>query len=68
MKGTPINERKIGKWIEPSYYFNFCSAECSICNKRFSGVSHDTGWGWSYTFHRFCPGCGAAMQNTEGDN
>lgn len=62
----PVNPtRSKGKWIEKDYWFDQCSAECSVCHERSGGYAKDTGWGNDYSFPKFCPECGAEMEQDD---
>ena len=55
-------ERPKGEWVEPQYNFENCIARCSECKKIARQKSHDTGWGFEYSYTDFCPNCGADMR------
>ena len=50
-----------GEWIDKQYWFGHCSAECSNCGERVDGKAEDTGFGYEYSFHNYCPNCGVKM-------
>lgn len=50
-----------GEWINKRHGIGWCSAECSICGNHVGGKAIDTGFGFDYTFPKFCDNCGADM-------
>jgi hypothetical protein len=61
-------ERKCGEWLERDvidepkgkHITQWQSAKCSVC-----GRYHTTPYLYSFTYHNFCPNCGAKMEVTE---
>lgn len=55
-------EPKTGQWIEKGHFFEHGTAKCSCCGKRDHVIGQDTGHGgYDFTFHDYCPNCGAKM-------
>lgn len=61
-----IEERKVGKWEEreicdkPNVIEEWQSAQCSNC-----GLYHTTPYMYYFDNYKYCPNCGAKMENID---
>ena len=62
-KGKRIEFRKVvkGEWLDEEYDIGECFATCSVCGEISQGNAEDNGWGYNYSFSKYCPNCGARM-------
>ena len=58
-----LKQQKTGRWIDKDEGIARCSARCSCCEKESSGFATDNGFSFDYSYHDYCPKCGAKMEN-----
>lgn len=58
-------ENITGEWLDEEYDIGECFATCSVCGEISQGTTEDNGWGYDYSFSKYCPNCGAKMQNSK---
>lgn len=54
--------RPHGEWMNKDYGIGKCWATCSECGESTNGEAQDNGFGYDYSFPKFCPNCGADMR------
>ena len=57
----------MARWENKNYFAWEGHAECSECGKTTRANKHDNGWSIDYMFPKYCPNCGAKMEEEEGD-
>lgn len=58
-----IDKKRLkGEWIDKEYGIGKCYATCSECGEISRGNAKDNGFGYDYSFSKYCPYCGADMR------
>ena len=57
-----VRENVKGEWIDKEYGIGKCHATCSACREISQGNAEDNGFGYDYSFSKYCPNCGADMR------
>lgn len=66
-KMPAVPKARTGEWIDAEDYFESSWATCSECKERARQKTENDGWGFSISFLKYCPNCGAKMEGESAE-
>ena len=58
----------MARWINKEVFIMDVFMECSECSESVKAKERDNGFSIDRTFPKYCPNCGAKMENPDGED